>query len=66
MPTLCVNRWDATYLEELIATVPHGCDHGLSCSGIGCNIVIPYEGLRGWIIVKGVRGVMKVKSGFFP
>lgn len=56
MPKLCVNQRDTTYLEELIATVPHGCDHGFSCGGIGGTCSIPREGLRGWKIVRDVMG----------
>jgi hypothetical protein len=44
-----------TYLEELIATVSHGCDHEFSCSVIGGICIIPCEGLQGWTSVRDVR-----------
>ena len=56
MPKLCVSLCDTAYLEELIATVPHGYDNGFGGSGIGFIGMARCERLGVWRIVKDVMG----------
>jgi hypothetical protein len=61
----CLNQWDATYLEDFTATVPHGSDHGINCREIEIACFIPWEGLRVWIIAGTLSGGDKGEKWLF-